>query len=234
MDIRDLLSYNSTRCILVFFEDTMWDFKREPSVSRRQWFEKFREYLEVSPLEYSNSKSSGSYPEDIVFAHMQFLDNRIKSWLIDCALDMISSDKEFDLSDVRVTAKRISQALVIPEEDFYDVMSLRTREIKAQFSQEHEKLVPQRTIYYSKYKTTAIFYSKGDHVVEIFEDDTLRLRTPTGQMYLYDITNFVQERNDLLFFLKNPRSGALGYFKMMPNGRAEFKFDAGNLVSLKI
>lgn len=60
-----------------------------------------------------------------------------------------------------------------------------------------------KKIYYSKFKTTAIFYSSVEHVVEIFEDDTFILTTPEGKQHQYLIINVNQEKNDMYFFLKN-------------------------------
>lgn len=234
MDPRDLLSHASTRCILVFFENTMSSFNSRPSPSRIKWFENLREYLDVNPLGYANSKMSGDYTEEIIFVKMKFLDPSVKSWLLEVALEMISSDEDFDLTDVSITASRISKALDIPEKNFYDVMTSKTAEFEAKIMHQNKQLKAKQTIHYSKYKTTAIFYSPGHYVVEIFEDDTFALTAPTGKKYDYEIINAVQERNDFLFFLKNPRSGSLGYFKMMPLGKAEFKFDIGTLVKLKI
>ncbi len=234
MDQRGLLSHAITRCILVFFENTMASFNSKPSPSRKIWFENFREYLGVNPLGYANSKKRVDYSEEIIFIKMKYLEPSVKTWLIERALEMITTDVDFDMADVRITAKRISMAFDIPESNFYDAMTSKTAEIKIKMTNQNEQLEAKRTIYYSKYKATAIFYTSGDHVVEIFEDDTLTLTAPTRKKYHYEITNAVQERNDFFFFLKNPRSGSLGYFKMMPLGKAEFKFDIGNIVKLKI
>jgi len=218
----------------VFFENTMACFNSKPSPSRIKWFENFREYLDVNPLGYANSKKSGDYSEEIILVNMKYLEPSVKSWLLEHALEMITTDIDFDLSDVRITASRISKALDIPESDFYDVINSKTAELKAKMTEQNEQVEAKRTIYYSKYKTTAIFYTSGDHVVEIFEDDTLILKNPTGKKYQYEIINTVQERNDFFFFLRNTKSGSLGYFKIMPLGKAEFKFDIGNIVKLKI
>ena len=234
MDPRDYLSHATTRCVLVFFENTMASFNNKPSLSRIEWFENLREYLNVNPLGYTNSKLSGDYTEEIIFVKMKYLEPLVKSWLIEVAIEMISSDIDFELSDVGITASRLSKALDVPESDFYDILTLQTAKLGANINVQNKQLKARQTIHYSKYKTTAIFYSSGDYIVEIFEDDTFFLTAPTGKKYDYEIINAVQERNDLIFFLKNPRSGSLGYFKMMPLGRAEFKFDIGTLVKLKI
>jgi hypothetical protein len=234
MDQRDLLSFTTTRCILVFFENTLNSFKRKPTLSRIRWFENFRDYLDVNELGYANSKLSGDYTEEIIFWKMQDLEPSVKSWLLELAIEMLNVEREFDFEDVRVTASRISKALNIPESDFYNMMTTKTAEIDGNLTKRNGKLEAKRTIHYSKYKTTAIFYSSGEHVIEIFENDTFTLTAPSGKKYDYEIINTVQERNDFFFFLKNPRSKALGYFKMMPLGRAEFKFDIGNLVKLKM
>lgn len=232
MDQRNLLSLNSTLSILVFFENTMASFNGKPSPSRIRWFENLREYLGVNPLGYANLKKRSDYSEELIFVRIKNLKPSIKTWLIKLAIEMITSDGDFDLVDVRITATRISQALDIPASDFYYAMNSQTTELKVKMTNQNEQA--KQTIYYSKYKTTALFYTSGDHVVEIFEDDTLTLTLPTGKKYDYEILNAVQERNDFSFFLKNPRSGSLGYFKMMPLGKAEYKFDIGNRVKLKI
>lgn len=128
MDPRELLSHASTRYILVFFENTMANFNREPSLARRKWFENFREYLGVNPLGYKNTKESGDYSEEIIFVKLKYLESSTKKWLIDCALEMIASEDDFDLSDVRITAARISSALDIRESDFYDVMDSKRQD----------------------------------------------------------------------------------------------------------
>lgn len=224
MDPRDLLSHASARYILVFFENTMANFNREPSLARRKWFEDFREYLGVNPLGYKNSKESGDYSEEIIFVQLKYLESSTKNWLIDCALEMIASEDDFDLSDVRITAARISRALDIPESDFYDIMDSKTRKLKKE----------SRKIYYSKFKTTSLFYNSGQHIIELFEDDTFAITSPKGKTYSFEIISVQQEHNDSYMMLKNARTGALGYFKMMPMGKAEFKFDTGNAVKLKI
>lgn len=66
------------------------------------------------------------------------------------------------------------------------------------------------------------------------ENYILTLTSPTGKKYDYEIIKAVQERNDFRFYLKNPRSGSLGYFKMIPLRKAEFKFGKGNIVKLNI
>jgi hypothetical protein len=234
MDQRDFLSHVTTRCILVFFENTIASFNRKPSPSRIRWFENFRDYLDVNTLGYANSKMSGEYTEEIIYVKMKNLKPSVKSWLIELALEMITCDLDFDLEDFRITAVRISKALDVPESNFYDVITFATAELEVKKKSQNGKVEAKRTIYYSKYKTTAIFYTSGDYVIEIFEDDTLTLTAPTGKKYDYEIINVFQKRNDFFFFLKNPRSGSLGYFKMMPLGKAEFKFDIGNIVKLKI
>lgn len=234
MDQRELLSHATTRCILVFFENTMECFNSKPSAYRIRWFENFREHLGVNPLGFTNSKKSSDYSEEIIFVKMKYLEPSVKTWLIELALEMIKCDVDFDLEDVRITAKRISKALDISENDFYDIMTSQTASLKDKMTNQNEHEESKRTIYYSKFKTTAIFYTSGDHIIEIFEDDTLTLKAPTGKKYDYEIINTIQERNDFFFYLKNPRSGSLGYFKMMPLGKAEFKFDIGGVVKLKL
>jgi len=91
-----------------------------------------------------------------------------------------------------------------------------------------------KKIFYSKFKISALLYTKGEHIVEIFENDTLTLTAPTGKSYQYNILNVEQERNDMLFTLDNPRSGLIGYFKLMPLGKAELVFEDGRLVKLKV
>lgn len=224
MDPRDLLSHASTRYILVFFENTMAKFNREPSLARREWFENFREYLGVNALGYKNSKESGDYSEEIIFVQLKYLESSTKKWLIDCALEMLASEDDFDLSDVRTTAARISRALDIAENDFYDVMDSKTTKLQKK----------SRKMYYSKFKTTSLFYNRGQHVIEIFEDDTFTITSPKEKTYSFEIISVHQEHNDSYMMLKNSRTGSLGYFKMMPMGKAEFKFDSGNIVKLII
>lgn len=140
MDQRDLLSHGTTRCILVFFENTMTSFNSKPSPARLRWFENFREYLNVNQLGYANSKKRGDYSEEIIFVKMKYLEPSVKSWLIEHALEMISTDMDFDLADVRITAKRISKALDIPESDFYDVMDSKTARFRTKTQhQSHQK-----------------------------------------------------------------------------------------------
>jgi len=96
---------------------------------------------------------------------------------------------------------------------------------------ENEK---SRKVYYSKYKTTAFFYSRGEYIVEMFDDDTFKLTNPNGKERFYDVIKAVHERNDLVMILRNRNSGVLGTFRMMPIGKAEFQFETGTLVKLKI
>ncbi|MBI3233017.1 MAG: hypothetical protein HYZ42_03085 [Bacteroidetes bacterium] len=105
-------------------------------------------------------------------------------------------------------------------------------EKKSQHTKKTE--IGSRKIHYSKFKTTSLFFSSGSHVIEIFENDVLSLTTPSSKTYNYDIVSTQQDQNDMVIFLKNPQSGSIGFFKLMPLGRAELKFDIGHLLKLKI
>ena len=49
------------------------------------------------------------------------------------------------------------------------------------------KYEKSRKVYYSKYKTTAFFYSRGEYIVEMFDDDTFKLTNPNGKERCYDV-----------------------------------------------
>jgi hypothetical protein len=213
----------------------MSKFSHGPSILRSQWFDNFREYLDVTPLGYSNTKESGDYSEEIVLGEMKYLPPSVKTWLIECALEMISSDLESDyIEDVRVTASRISKALDIPEEKFYDAMSSQTAKFDVEMNNQKVGLNSKKTIQYSKYKTSGLFFSNGDTKIEIFEDDTLTLTTPEGQKVVYQIETLFEDRNDRVIVLRNTQGGLVGEFRMQPLGKAEIKFPGRNVLKLKI
>ena len=234
MDIRGLLSHNSTRCILVFFENTILQFNSNPSEERRQWFENFREYLDVNPLGYANSKESGSYTEEIIFVNMKFLDKKIKTWIIESALEMIFSDENLDLSDVRITAERISKALDIPLNDFYDIMDSQTAEFRAKTEIQNRNMEPDKRIYYSKYKTTGLLYSQGEFVFSLYPNDTVSLTTADFKLHYYDIESLYEDRNDRVFIIRSHDSNMIGEFRLKPMGKAELSFSGKTILKLKI
>lgn len=234
MDQRGFLSHNSTRCILVFFENTMSMFNKEQSISRRNWFENFRDYLNVSALGYANSKESDNYSEVVVFDQLKYINSSVKNWLIECAIEMIISDKDFDLSDVNITANRISKALDIQESDFYNIMKSKYTLLEDKISMQNEQLIAVKKIYYSKYKTTGLFYSQGEYVLSLHPNETISLYTADHKLHYYDIESLYEDRNDRVFIIRSQDSGKIGEFRLKQVGKAELSFSGKVILKLLI
>jgi hypothetical protein len=142
MDQRELLSHKSTRCILVFFENLISKLDFRQSSYRNRWFESFRDYLDVTQKGFINSKESGDYSEEKVLIEMKYLPSALKTWAIHHAIDMLlidlninptnEQDVEIYLSDLRIVAGRLTQALDIPINNFYDCLDSFTSREKIQ------------------------------------------------------------------------------------------------------
>lgn len=244
MDQRELLSHQSTRCILVFFDNTIANLKREPSLSRTRWFENFKEHLGVSPLGYTNSKESGNYSEATVLLEMKYLPTSVKTWLIECSHEMITSDVNLELADasdvelyledVRILATRISNALDIPESDFYDIMDSKTAVLKSKTAVKSTMVDSEKNIYYSKYKTTGLFYNSGEFVFTVYPNETVSLTTADYQKLYYDIESLYEDRNDRVFVIRSLDSNQIGEFRLLPLGKAELSFGGNVILKLKI
>lgn len=89
-----------------------------------------------------------------------------------------------------------------------------------------------KKIYYSKFKTTALFYTSGEHIIEIFENNTISLINPNGTQYTYQVLTADYVRNDLVYAIQH--GSKIGYFKMMPYGKAELQLGGGQIIKLKI
>ncbi len=141
---------------------------------------------------------------------------------------MIASNEDFDLSDVKITATRISKALDIPESEFYYIMKSNTTSLQ------NENMGDVKNIYYSKYKTTGLFYSSGEYKVSFYPNDTLSISTADQKLHYYEIESLYEDRNDRVFIIQSNDSGQIGEFRLKALGLAELSFGGKVILKLKI
>lgn len=90
---------------------------------------------------------------------------------------------------------------------------------------------------YSKFKSTALFYTTGVHIFEFTEIEfntiLVKLVSPTNNEHYYEVISVDQSDSLTAIHLKNVNSGTLGVLKILPFDRAEFSFGAGRTIHLK-
>lgn len=92
----------------------------------------------------------------------------------------------------------------------------------------------EKSIYYSRYRTTGLFYSPGYYTFSIYPDETVSLATADFKLHFYDIESLYEDGNDRVFIIRSHDSGMIGEFRLKPMGKAELSFSGKTILRLKV
>lgn len=90
-----------------------------------------------------------------------------------------------------------------------------------------------KSIFFSKFKTTGLFYSYGQHIVTLYNDDTLTLSTFDSKIHKYLIESVYEHEDYLVLIILSVESGVIGELRLNTNRTGELSFSGEVVLKLK-